>query len=104
MPVRTAGGPCDYLDPEQRQLCWAHLVRDFTAHSEGLGAQQQFGAAGLQVAAGLFKAWGEFRADGDRGRLLERIAPLQEELRALLGRRPPQPPATVATAPLRRTC
>ena len=25
----------DYLDPERRQLCWAHLVRDFTAHSEG---------------------------------------------------------------------
>ncbi len=24
----------DYLDRERRQLCWAHLVRDFTAHSE----------------------------------------------------------------------
>src|SRR5439155_17803022 len=23
----------DYLDPDRRQLCWAHLVRDFTAHS-----------------------------------------------------------------------
>jgi transposase len=74
----------DYLDPAQRQLCWAHLVRDLTAHSEGLGAQKQFGVAGLEIAAGLFKAWGEFREDGDRGRLLERIAPLQEELRALL--------------------
>jgi transposase len=32
----------------------------------------------------LFAAWGEFRADGDRVLLLESIAPLQEELRALL--------------------
>ena len=74
----------DYLDSERRQLCWAHLVRDFTAHSEGLGAQKQFGAGGLEIAARLFAAWGEFREDGDRGRLLERLGPLQEELRALL--------------------
>jgi len=59
-------------------------VRDFTAHSEGLGAQKQFGAAGLEIAAGLFAAWGEFRGDADRNRLLERLGPLQEELRALL--------------------
>src|SRR5712692_10033774 len=37
----------DYLDPEQRQLCWAHLARDFTAHGEGLAAQQRFGETGL---------------------------------------------------------
>ena len=74
----------DYLDPKRRQLCWAHLARDFTAHSEGLGAQKQFGAAGLEIAKRLFEAWGEFRADADRARLLERVAPLQEELRALL--------------------
>src|SRR5450756_1843527 len=74
----------DYLDVERRQLCWAHLVRDLTAHSEGLGAQKQFGAAGLRVAAGLFAAWAEFRADADRARLLESVDPLKEELRALL--------------------
>src|SRR5450759_2781485 len=39
----------DYLDVERRQLCWAHLVRDLTAHSEGLGAQKQFGAEALAV-------------------------------------------------------
>jgi len=59
-------------------------VRDFTGHSEGLGAQKQFGAAGLRVAERLFAAWGEFRGDADRNRLLECIGPLQEELRALL--------------------
>jgi transposase len=74
----------DYLDPQRRQFCWAHLVRDLTAHSEGLGAQKQFGAAGLEISKRLFAAWGEFREDADRARLLERLAPLQEELRTLL--------------------
>jgi hypothetical protein len=59
-------------------------VRDFTAHSEGRGAQKQFGAAGLRVAGRPFGAWGEFRRDADRSRLLERIGPLKVELRALL--------------------
>src|SRR5450830_1895301 len=53
----------DYLDAERRQLCWAHLVRDFTAHSEGLGAQKEFGAVGLEIAGRLFGAWGEFRGE-----------------------------------------
>jgi len=74
----------DYLAPERRQLCWAHLVRDFTAHSEGLAAQKQFGQAGLSIAGRLFEAWQEFRGDDDRIRLLARTAPLKQELRALL--------------------
>ena len=48
--VQFAGIACsdrwwayNYLGPERRQLCWAHLRRDFTAHSEGLGAQKEFG-------------------------------------------------------------
>ena len=74
----------NYLDPERRQLCWAHLVRDFTAHSEGLAAQKEFGEVGLAIAGRLFAAWDELRASGDRARLLERVAPLKQELRALL--------------------
>jgi len=62
----------------------AHLVRDFTAHSEGLGAQKDFGAAGLEIAARLLAAWDECRWDADRARLSERLGPLKEELRALL--------------------
>jgi transposase len=50
-------GGYDYLDPTQRQLCWAHLRRDFTAHSEGMGEQQRFGNDGLQIAHDLFTAW-----------------------------------------------
>jgi len=61
-------------------------VRDFTAHSEGLAAQQEFGERGLAIAARLFEAWAEFRGDGDSARLPERAAPLKDELRALLER------------------
>ena len=74
----------NYLDPERRQLCWAHLVRDFTAHSEGLAAQKEFGQAGLEIAGRLFAAWDDYRQDGARAGLLARVAPLKQELRALL--------------------
>ncbi len=74
----------NYLDPKQRQLCWSHLMRDFTFHSEGLAAQTEVGQGGLVVAASLFEAWEEFRGDGERARLHERLAPLKQELRALL--------------------
>jgi len=74
----------DYLEPERRQLCWSHLVRDFTAHSEGLAAQKQFGEAGLALAKDVFEAWHDYRQHGDRAQLLERIAPLKQKLRTLL--------------------
>ncbi len=74
----------NYLEPERRQLCWAHLVRDFTAHSEGLAAQKEFGKAGLSIAAAVFEAWEQFRESGDRAGLLARVGPLKQELRALL--------------------
>jgi hypothetical protein len=74
----------DYLAPERRQVCWSHLVRDFTAHSEGLAAQKEFGQAGLAIAGRVFVAWDEFRAGGDRSQLIERIISLKDELRALL--------------------
>jgi transposase len=73
-----------YLDPEQRQVCWAHLARDFTAHSEGLDAQKEFGEAALTLTKRLFAAWDDYRAGGNRERLAEHIAPLAQELRRLL--------------------
>ena len=74
----------DYLDPTQRQLCWAHLLRDFTAHSEGMAEQEDFGYAGLVIAHDLFAAWDAYQQDGDRARLQAQTAPLQEKLRTLL--------------------
>ena len=74
----------DYLDPSQRQLCWAHLLRDFTAHSEGLSEQRDFGCQGLAIAHNLFDAWDSYQTSRDRAELQARIAPLQTELRPLL--------------------
>src|ERR687892_2475125 len=74
----------DYLDPSQRQLCWAHLLRDFTAHSEGLSEQHDFGCAGLALAHDLLAAWDVYQADNDRARLQAQIAPLQAKLLTLL--------------------
>jgi transposase len=76
----------DYLDPTRRQICWAHLLRDFTAHSEGMGEQEDFGSAGLVVARELFEAWQQFQQDGERAALQARIALLQAKLRAELER------------------
>jgi transposase len=77
-------GGYDYLDPTQRQLCWAHLLRDFTAHSEGMAEQKKFGDAGLRIARDLFAAWNDYQADGDRNRLQAQAEPLQARLRKLL--------------------
>src|SRR5205807_1491066 len=46
------------LEPEQRQVCWSHLRRDFTFHAElGLGAQETFGLDGLEATWNVFQAW-----------------------------------------------
>ena len=49
-----------------------------------MAAQKTFGETGLALAARLFAAWDEYRQDGARTRLIERVAPLKHELRALL--------------------
>ena len=76
----------NYLDPGRRQVCWSHLIRDFTAQSEGLEPEKSFGEAGLEIAGRLFQAWHDFQTDGDRAQLRERVAPLQVELKTLLER------------------
>ena len=72
------------FDAARRQVCWSHLIRDFTAHAEGLAAQKQFGERGLDIAGRLFWAWEQYQQDGDRRRLKRQVAPLKRELKALL--------------------
>jgi len=74
----------DQLDPARRQVCWAHLLRDFRRHAEGLGDQQRFGEAGLEICRELFGAWEAFASHRDRHRLEREIAPAKRSLRALL--------------------
>jgi transposase len=74
----------DHLDPECRQVCWAHLKRDFRRHAETDREQQTFGEHGLRLTGRLFAAWRAMDEHGDRDRLIRQIKPIQDELRALL--------------------
>jgi transposase len=46
-----------WLDPRQRQLCWAHLKREFVAWSERTGETARIGLALLAVEKQLFELW-----------------------------------------------
>jgi len=72
------------LAPRKRQVCWSHLIRDFTAHAEGMAAQKELGEAGLRIAHQMFDAWNIFKRDGDRRALKRRITPLKRELKTIL--------------------
>jgi transposase len=65
--------------PEQfRQLCWAHLKRDFRKIVECGGPSAFVGRRGLRIVGDLFAAWRAFEAGTiTRGRLQELIAPLE---------------------------
>ncbi len=74
-----------HLDPNQRQVCWSHLQRDFRRHADGLGEQKTFGEAGLELTGRVFAAWRAHQHEHpDRDRLKREIAPIQIELRRLL--------------------
>jgi hypothetical protein len=46
-----------WIDPRQRQLCWAHLKREFVAWSERTGETARLGLAFLAVEPQLFTLW-----------------------------------------------
>jgi transposase len=47
----------NWIDPRQRQLCWAHLKREFIAWSERGGETARIGLALLAVEKQLFALW-----------------------------------------------
>src|SRR5437763_17076237 len=47
---------------EARQLCWAHLKRDFQKCVDRGGAAEPIGQAGLKVVRELFAVWEGFGA------------------------------------------
>jgi transposase len=73
------------LGPEQRQVCWSHLRRDFTFHADlGQGAQETFGLDGLEVTWNVFQAWKQFQHDGDRAALRRRVEQIKDQMWPLL--------------------
>ena len=75
-----------HLPLARRQICWAHLRRDFTAHAEGLAEEQRFGQLGLDVCERLFWAWEVYQHTGDRRELKRQITTLRRELKPALRR------------------
>jgi transposase len=73
-----------HLPIRRRQICWAHLQRDFQAHAEGLAAEKAFGEAGLRICEELFWAWEIYQHTGDRTELKRRVRALRRELKPIL--------------------
>ncbi len=75
----------DRWPPERRQLCWAHLRRDFQKCVDRGGEAAGVGRAGRRLVAKVFACWHRHR-DGpaDRDELVGQIAPLARRLERVL--------------------
>ena len=84
----------------QRQLCWAHLLRDFAAFVERGGASARVGQALLDAADEMFGLWYRVR-DGtvNRAGFQREMRPVQARVGALL-----REGATMEHAKTRRAC
>jgi transposase len=72
---------------EQRQVCWAHLKRDWQCFRERDGPVGVWGEAGMVQITKLFASWHRFRTGAvDRATLQQELTPIQAELRALVER------------------
>jgi transposase len=67
-----------------RQICWAHLRRDFQKLVDLGRAGKKYGKAGLATAAILFHEWALFRGGGSRRALQFELEPVRDNLREWL--------------------
>jgi transposase len=72
---------------EQRQVCWAHLKRDWQFYRERAGPVGEWGEAAMEQIDKLFALWHRFRAgELDRASLQREMEPIQAELRGAVER------------------
>ena len=76
-----------HLPTQQRQLCWAHLIRDMVAIAERPGASAKFGAELLGLQQQLFGNWHRYK-DGtiDWPALQQSCRPIRQAFVASLQR------------------
>jgi len=93
-----------WLDTHQRQVCWAHLKRDFTAMAERRGVSQVIGQALLDRQQRFFRWWHRVR-DGTMSRALFQtaVAALRQGLQAAWATAAALPIATKEKSPLAKT-
>ncbi len=68
-----------------RQLCWAHLKRDFQKLVDRGGAARKYGELGLAAVGIVFEEWHLFRGGGSRAALQRELGALRELMREWLG-------------------
>jgi len=74
-------------DTERRQLCWAHVLRNFRGLEERGGKARSLGVSGQKIVKAVFKEWYRFR-EGEITRLglRRKLVPLRRRLKRLLRR------------------
>ncbi len=78
-------GPYNQVPEARRQVCWAHLKRDFQRVVDRGGTGEGVGQAGLRVVRRVFIAWHAHKAGGTtREGLRERLAPAMRRMNAVL--------------------
>jgi transposase len=78
-------GAYNWVDIERRQLCWAHLKREFVKISERPGVSKELGNKLLQQQEKLFELWHKARDETlARGDLVELIKPIRAQIISLL--------------------
>jgi Transposase IS66 family/Family of unknown function (DUF6444) len=78
-------GAYNWVDLERRQLCWAHLRREFIKISERTGVSAQLGTALVKQQEKLFELWHRVR-DGTlcRDEFVELVGEIRSSIRATL--------------------
>jgi transposase len=72
---------------ENRQVCWAHLLRKFVAYMEKGGSEGDSGRELLDYLGIMFAYWDDFLCGRiTREKLMECMAPLQQQVEAALVR------------------
>ena len=75
----------EWPDPFARQLCWAHLKRNWEALVERGGAAKRIGEQFLAIQRQVFEQWHLFRGGGcTRTQLVDRMLPLIDDLEDVL--------------------
>lgn len=75
----------NWVDEQRRQLCWAHLKRDFIQISERVGASAEIGKSLLEQEKKLFNLWYEFRNGNlTRSELKTGVEPIRSKVLSIL--------------------
>jgi transposase len=75
-----------HLQGDERQVCWAHLLREFTELSQMTGEAGRLGAALLGATGWLFELWHAYRDEEiDSAGLSAWMEPVQAQFLELLG-------------------